>query len=186
MAKNTKDVITLGSGKLYVTTFTSTSAIPDLATMCVEANRLGWIKGGASVEYTPSSQEEKDDLGMVSKIIVTSETAVLKTGIMTWNGETLAKLCDTARVTTDSTNHTRTCKIGGVDNADNTDYVIVFEYDDVADGKKWVRIVGRNSGGFSFSFKPDEATVIDAEFNCAPKLDSAGTLIELIEELDAA
>lgn len=185
MAKNDKNVITLGSGKLFAVTFTSTSAIPDLDTMCVEANRLGWIKGGASVEYTPSSQEVKDDLGMVSKIIVTQEEAILKTGIMTWNGETLAKLCDTGRVTTDTTNHIRTCKIGGIDNADNTDYVIVFEYDDVADGKKWIRIVGRNSGGFSFSFKADEATVIDAEFHCAPKLDAAGTLIELIEELDS-
>ena len=44
-----KDKITLGSGKLYVAEYTGT--VPEVATLCVEENRLGYISGGATLEY---------------------------------------------------------------------------------------------------------------------------------------
>jgi hypothetical protein len=79
--------ITLGSGKIYIMPYTDT--VPAHTDICKPANLLGYIKGGASLEYTEETYEEKDDLGIVSKIITTSEEAILKCGLLTWNGETL-------------------------------------------------------------------------------------------------
>ena len=92
MAKRDKNTITLGSGKLYLQAFST--SMPTVETLCVEANLLGYIKGGASLEYTQETYEEKDDLGFVSKIITTSEEAILRCGLLTWNGNTLQKLID--------------------------------------------------------------------------------------------
>lgn len=182
MSKNTKETITLGSGKLYMSEFNG-ETIPEIDSVCIESNRIGWIKGGASIEYTPTTQEVKDDLGMVSKVITTEEEAILKSGIMTWNGDTLDRLCDTARVSEDNAHIRRTVKIGGIGNSKNKNYVIVFAYADSVDGNKWVRIVGRNKAGLTIKFAKEDATVIDAEFKAIPGLDDVGTLIEFIEEI---
>ena len=61
MAKRDKDTVTLGSGKIYLQTFSE--SMPTVDTLCVESNLLGYIKGGASLEYTQETYEEKDDLG---------------------------------------------------------------------------------------------------------------------------
>ena len=97
-----KESIVLGSGDLYCTEFTGTNAaLPSNEVLETEENRLGHIKGGAEIEYAPSFYEAKDDMGKVSKVILTEEEATFKSGIMTWCGETLKKLCQTARVTED-------------------------------------------------------------------------------------
>ena len=171
--------ITLGSGKLYLTTFSGT--IPDTDTICTDDNLLGYIKGGATLEYTPSFYEAKDDLGYVTKTIITEEEAILKSGILTFNGNTLNKLCDTARVTEDATKKIRTVKFGGVGNAKRAKYVICFHHEDSIDGDIWVVIVGNNQAGFSLAFAKDSETVIDAEFKCLAQ-DDEGTLIKYIEE----
>lgn len=174
-----KKRIVLGSGKLYVTTFSGT--VPETSTLCVDANLLGHIKGGATLEYTPTFYEAKDDLGLVVKTIITEEEAILKSGIMTFNGDVLGKLCDTARVTEDTTNKIRTVKIGGIANAQGAKYAICFHHEDATDGDIWVVIVGQNQSGFSLAFAKDAETVIDAEFKCLAQ-DSEGTLIKYIEE----
>lgn len=171
--------ITLGSGKLYLTTFSGT--IPDTDTICTDDNLLGYIKGGATLEYTPSFYEAKDDLGYVTKTIITEEVAILKSGILTFNGNTLNKLCDTARVTEDATKKIRTVKFGGVGNAKRAKYVICFHHEDSIDGDIWVVIVGNNQAGFSLAFAKDSETVIDAEFKCLAQ-DDKGTLIKYIEK----
>lgn len=113
-----EDKIVLGSGKLYVIAFSDT--IPEDTVLEVDNNLLGYIQGGATLSYTPSFYEAKDDLGFVVKKMITEEEAVLKSGVMTWCGETLKKLCSTARVT--STNTERTVKIGGASNYDGAAY----------------------------------------------------------------
>ena len=87
MAKRDKNTITLGSGKIYLQAYSED--MPTVEDLCKEENLLGYIKGGAALEYTEETYEEKDDLGIVSKIITTSEEALLKCGLVTWNGETL-------------------------------------------------------------------------------------------------
>lgn len=181
MAKGTKKKITLGSGHLYLMAFSE--SMPTVDTICVEENRLGYIKGGASLEYTEETYEEKDDLGFVSKIITTNEEALLKCGLLTWNGETLQKLIDRCKTTT--TAGKRTTKIGGAGNAQGGYYAICFHQPDKVDGDLWVLIKGRNTAGATLTFAADAGTVVEPEFKAMPH-DDDGTLVELIEEIDAA
>ena len=169
----------LGSGKLYLIPYVDT--VPEVDTICVENNLLGYIKGGATLEYTPTFYEAKDDLGLESKTIITEETALLKSGVMTLNGDTLNTLCDTGRVTEDKTKGRRILKIGGIANAKGARYVICFHHEDPIDGDIWVLIVGQNQAGFSLAFAKDAETVVDAEFKCLAQ-DKEGTLIQYIEE----
>lgn len=170
-----KESIVLGSGKVYIAEFTG--EIPNDVTLEVEKNLLGLIQGGASISYNPSFYEAKDDLGLVSKKFITNEEAILKSGIMTWNGKTLQKLCSTARVQeTTPDGNTRTVKIGGAGNYDGKKYIIRFVHKDAVDGDIRVTIVGSNEAGLELAFAKDKETVINAEFKAQPQ-DSEGTLI---------
>ena len=177
MAKRDKNTITLGSGKIYLQAFSDT--MPTVDTLCKDENLLGYIKGGASLEYTQETYEEKDDLGFVSKIITTSEEAMLKCGLLTWNGATLAKLIDRCK-TTEAAGK-RTTKIGGAGNAQGGYYAICFLHEDKVDGNLWILIKGRNTAGATLTFATDSGTVLEPEFKAMPQAD--GTLIELIEEI---
>ncbi len=180
MPKRDKKTITLGSGKIYAAKFAED--LPTVETICKEDNLLGYIKGGASLEYTEETYEEKDDLGLVSKIITTSEEALLKCGLLTWNGETLAKLVDRCKSSTEGGK--RTTKIGGAGNAQGGYYAICFFHEDKTDGNLWVLIKGKNTAGFTLTFAADAGTVVEPEFKALPH-DDNGTLIELIEEVPA-
>ena len=176
------DKIVLGSGKLYIDEFTGT--LPADAEIEVEGKLLGYIQGGATLNYTPTFYEAKDDLGIVSKKIITEEEAVLKSGVMTWNGTTLKKLTPTARVTEDKASKTRTVKIGGLGNNDGKKYVLHFVHEDKVDGDIRITIVGSNEAGLELTFAKDKETVINAEFKAQPH-DNDGTLI-LFKETDAS
>lgn len=180
MAKRDKTNITLGSGKIYLQAFTD--SMPTVDSLCVPGNLLGYIKGGASLEYTEETYEEKDDLGYVTKVITTSEEAILKCGLITWNGTTLKSLIDRCTVTEAAGN--RTVKIGGAGNVQGTNYAICFHHEDKVDGDLWIIIKGRNTAGATLTFAADEGTVIEPEFKALPH-DENGTLVELIEEIPA-
>ncbi|MCM1023818.1 MAG: hypothetical protein NC395_07140 [Prevotella sp.] len=173
---------TLGSGHLHVGEAdldalpkTSAEWLTYLNDFCKkEDNLLGRIKGGASVEYTTEKTEDEDDLGYVVIEEITKEKVTLKSGMMTWNGETLETLCATARKETDE-NGITTVKIGGLGNRNDKAYIICFEHHS---HKLRVAIVGKNNEGFTFSFEQDKATVIDVLFR-AQAMDSEGTLIIL-------
>lgn len=175
--------IILGSGKLYLAEFTG--SIPDNSAIETEANRIGHIQGGASIEYKPTFYEAKDDLGLVSKKIITDEEAVLKSGIMTWDLDKLALLCNTGTVSEDPVKNIRTLKIGGLGNYDDKQYVIHFLHEDAQDGDMRVTIVGQNEAGFTVAWAKDKETVINAEFKAQPN-DTEGTLILLQEDIVAA
>lgn len=184
MAKRTNETITLGSGKLYCLEVPANGEIPEDATIEADENRLAWIKGGASLEYAGEFYDAKDDLGMVSKRKLTTEEVKLISGIMTWNGDVLKKLCSTARVTEAS--GVRTVKIGGTANDDGKAYIFHFVHEDAVDGDVRITMVGQNTSGFTLQFAADAETVIDAEFSAvAGKLDKEGTLVIIKEEIDA-
>lgn len=177
--------IVLGSGKLYVVEAEATDGvytIPADSVIETAANQLGLIQGGATLEYTPEFYEAKDDLGMASKKYLTDETAVLRSGIMTWDGNVLEKLASTATVDS-SVSGKRTVKIGGIDNFDNQQYIIRFVHED-EEGDIRVTIVGSNESGFEMAFAKDAETVINAEFKAVPN-DATGTLIIYTEEVNA-
>jgi len=171
--------IVLGSGKLYIDEFTGT--LPEDAEIEVEEKLLGLIQSGASLSYKPSFHEAKDDLGLVSKKIITDEEAILKSGVMTWNGNTLEKLCSTARITEDKTKKIRIVKIGGAAKYNGKKYVLHFVHKDSVDGDIRITIVGSNEAGFELAFAKDKETVINAEFKAQPQ-DNEGTLILYKEE----
>ena len=181
MSKRTNKNITLGSGNSYLMEYSGT--LPTAAEICVEANRLGYTKGGATLSYTETTYEEKDDLGCVRKIITTDEEAKLKLGLITWNGTTLTKLVDRGK--TAEENGIRTTKLGGAGNAQGKNYVLCFHHEDKTDGDIWVMLVGRNTAGLSLAWATGAGTNIEPEFTAQPH-DEDGTLIEFIEEIGAA
>lgn len=176
--KRNADIITLGSGDLMIKEFTG--EIPAYTEFNADTDLLGHILGGATLEYKGTWYDAKDDSGKVVKTIITEEEALLKSGIITWNGKTLEKMCSTARVT--ESDGIRTVKIGGVGNNDGKSYALCFHHTDKADGDVWLVIRGVNQAGFSLAFVKDKETVIDAEFKCLPQ-DDEGTLIQYVEEI---
>lgn len=182
-AKRDAEVITLGSGDLMIKEYTDT--MPSYEDFDVNTDLLGRISGGASIEYKGTWYEAKDDTGKVVKTIITEEEATLKSGVLTWNGNTLKQLCSTARVVEDNEKGIRTVKIGGVGNHDGKSYAICFHHTDKVDGDVWLLIRGVNQAGFSLAFAKDKETVIDAEFKCLPQ-DNEGTLIQFCEEMTQA
>ena len=182
MGKRTKENITLGSGKAYITEYKADEALSK-DDICKPENLLGYIKGGAELSYTEESYEEKDDLGLVAKVITTTEEAILKLGLLTWNGETLKYLADRCAFTEDNTKGTRTILIGGAGNAQGKEWALCFHHEDKKDGDLWVIIRGRNSAGFTLTFAADAGTVVEPEFKALPQ-DAKGTLIQIVEEID--
>lgn len=178
MAKRTKDNITLGSGIPYFMEFTG--EMPAHTAVCVPENRLGYSKGGAELTYTEETYEERDDLGYVSKVITTSEEAILKLGLLTWNGDTLKVLAD--RYAKTEAAGIRTIHIGGAGNAQGKEWVICFHHPDAKDGDIWVMIRGRNNVGLTLTLAADAGTVLEPEFKALPQ-DDKGTLITIIEEI---
>ena len=181
MAKRDKNTITLGSGKVYLMDYSET--MPTVDVICADENLLGYIKGGASLEYTQETYEEKDDLGFVSKIITTTEEAILKCGLITWNGNTLTKLIDRCKTT--EAEGKRTTHIGGAGNAQGGYYAICFKHEDKVDGNLWLLLKGRNNAGVTLTFSSEEGTLLEPEFKAMPH-DGDGTLVELIEEIPTA
>ena len=175
------DKITLGSGDLMVKEYTD--VMPSYTDFKVETDLLGRIQGGCTLEYSGEWYEAKDDTGKAVKTLITEEEATLKSGVITWNGATLTKLCSTARVT--EADGIRTVKIGGVGNYDGKSYALCFHHTDKVDGDVWVVVRAVNQGGFSLAFAKDKETVIDAEFKCLPQ-DDEGTLIQYHEEIAAS
>lgn len=180
MAKRGKESITLGSGKVYIQEYTG-GEMPMIDEVCSADNLMGYIKGGAELSYTEETYEEKDDLGMVSKVITTSEEATLKLGLLTWNGETFKNLVDRCDVFEEE--GMRIIKIGGAGNAQGKDWVVCFAHEDLATGNVWVMIRGRNTAGFTLTFAADAGTVLEPEFKALPMPDGNGTLITIFEEI---
>lgn len=180
MSKRTKETITLGSGKAYYDEFSGN--LPSLETICTADKMLGYVKGGAALEYTEENYTETDDLGLVKKIITTKEEAKLKLGLITWNNTVLNVMVDRSVIDT-STAGKRILKIGGANKARNQNYVICFHHEDKADGDVWIMLVGRNTAGLNLTLAADSGSKIEPEFTAIPH-DSDGTLIQITEEVD--
>lgn len=169
---------TLGSGDLHIQKYDGT--IPESFDSFFSStdNILGEIKGGAELEYSVEVFEDQSDLGRIKIKEITAENVLLRSGLMTWNAETLKVLCETADISDDETTGRQTIKIGGLSKKKDERYIIGFEH---YSKKLRVIILGHNTEGFTISFKQDATTVIDAVF-AAEALDETGTLI-IIEDL---
>ena len=148
--------IILGSGNVHMKLFDGN--LPSVDEICTDENQISYIQGGATIEYKPSYYTAKDDTRKIQKTVITDEEATMKSGLMTFCGNTLEKICDTARVSyaekTSTKKKRRIVKVGG----------------------------GNNQAGFSLAFANDKETVVDAEFTALPQ-DKEGTLIHYEEEV---
>ena len=177
------DKIALGSGKAYVMEYNASTGIPSETDICKPENLLGKIKSGAQLTYTAETHEEKDDLQTVSKIVIVAEEALLKLGLITFNGKTLAKLADRCKTT--ESGGKRITKIGGVGNAQGKEWVFCFHHEDAVDGDIWVIVRGPNQAGLTLTYAVDAGTVLEPEIKAQPQ-DDDGTLITYIEEIAAS
>lgn len=184
MANNTNidnsDEIILGSGDLFLAEFTG--EIPEDSAIEKEENRAGNIKGGATLEYSQSSQTVKDDMGRVRKTIITEEDVKLKTGLITWAQSWIKAVISTARV--DTTTKAGHCvyKIGGLKNQSKIRYLFRFVHTRDDGRKLRVTVTGKNTGSISMAFNPENPTTVDAEIT-ANTLDKEGTLVIIDDEL---
>ena len=176
---NSEEII-LGSGDLYIVDFTG--EIPDDTEIEKDENRAGNIKGGATLEYSIESQTVQDDKGRVKKTIITKETVLFKTGLMTWIKKFMQAIIQTARIDeTTKTGH-RVYKLGGLANLNKTRYLWRFVHTRDDGRKLRITVTGKNTGTISLAFQPENETVVDAEIT-ADTLDSAGTLVILDDEM---
>lgn len=170
--------IILGSGKLYAITYAGLEEIPDEDELCQEDNIIGYVQGGAVLEYTLESYSAKDDLGLAQKDLFMADSATLKSGIMTFNGDTIARLIATAD--SETAGNKRTTMIGGIENVHDSRLVTCFCNKDAVDGNTYVTIVGSNQGALSLAFAKDKESVINLEFKAQPAFEG-GRLIRLTE-----
>lgn len=176
---NSEEII-LGSGDLYIVDFTG--EIPSDTEIEKDENRAGNIKGGATLEYSIESQTVQDDKGRVKKTIITKETVLFKTGLMTWIKKFMQAIIQTARIDeTTKTGH-RVYKLGGLANLNKTRYLWRFVHTRDDGRKLRITVTGKNTGTISLAFQPENETVVDAEIT-ADTLDSAGTLVILDDEM---
>lgn len=156
--------LVLGSGELYIAAYVPDTGIPDDAVLETETNKMGYIKGGASLDYKPNEYEIFDDGFNIQNRYIVSEEVTFKSGVLTWNTNALKKLTARNTFADDAVNQIRTLKLGGVGARLMDEYVVRFVHT-YSDGNKLrITLVATASNGFSLAFAPDKETVIDAEF----------------------
>ena len=190
-----KDDVVLGSGDLFIldSADTSMASLTDkigkkafYEALEVEANQIGHIQGGASLEYTAEWKKVKDDYKVIVKQFLTNEEVKLKGGILAWNGDVLSKLCATARKTEKDSDNITLYKFGGTQNANGKSYFIHFRHK--RDDGTIIRltIIGVCENGFTLTFDPENETVLDPEFSAQGNTSDDGTLVYYSEEKPAA
>lgn len=167
-----KDRIALGSVDVYVTEWigTAISDIPDDATLEVDANLIGRTKDGAEFEYQPNYYSVKSDDGKASRNEMTDDNGYMSYGMITWNGDTISKLIETASATVSGTGSTakRRTLIGGVANANGKTYIFRAVHKDKVKGDVRYTMIGKNINGFAASYRPGQPTTITPRIQAEP------------------
>lgn len=173
--------IAMGSVDVYVTEWTGTTMeeIPEDVELEVEKNLIGRTKDGGTVTYTPTFYTAKSDDGEAKRTELTEESVTVGFGLIVWNGDTIAKLVPTAKVTKDTTK--RKVEIGGLNNVDGKTYLFRAIHKDKVKGDVRYTFIGRNTQGFAAAYKPGQECVITPEIECDP---FEGGRLLIIEEND--
>lgn len=184
MANRTKKTAPLGSGLFYIVA--APEVIPSAAEIvayCTDDNQYGETTGGATLTYALTEHKEQDDHGKVVRIIATDEDVKIKGGIFTWIPEMLKKLVRTGRSSTEGKYNV--LKIGGLNNDDGKQYMVIFKHIDPKYPPLYVVLMGTNSAGLSVAFARDNTSKLEPEFT-AQAMDDEGTLLMIIEDTEAA
>lgn len=158
--------ITLGVGYFYIIEYDGT--IPENNVFETSENMIGHTSGGAEIQYTPEYTEIIDDNMVTVMNPLTKETAILKTGALSWSPQMLQLVCKTA-VVDSSTEGVVKVTFGGKEN--NKNYLIRFVHI-YQDGSKFrATILGTPNSGFSLAYKTNEPTILNMEFKAISMLD---------------
>ncbi|MHC1750734.1 MAG: hypothetical protein AB9856_20875 [Cellulosilyticaceae bacterium] len=180
-----KDDVVLGSGDLYIMQYKGT--LPENTEIETVDNKIGHIKGGATLTYKVERKEVVDDMGVICKRFLVKDSFTFKSGMLSWNGKQLAMLCSTATVKQEPTKEKpqRILEFGGKKNDTHEAYVVHFVHTKDNGKKIRITIVGNADNGFSLAFDPEKETVVDAEFGAISQ-NEKGTLVLYSEEVDVA
>lgn len=170
------DQIVLGSGNVYIMGFDG--EVPAAELIETEENRVGYIQGGASLQYSPTELQISDDTGTFTRRYLTKEEVTFKSGVMTWTLNILNQLSCAGRYT--EANGIRTLKLGGAGAREMKKLLIHFVHTKDDGNTIKITIAGTASNGFTLAFAPDKETVIDAEFKAITQ-DKDGTLVVVTE-----
>ena len=180
MDNRSKKTVPLGSGRFYIAEQSDTGLTAKaIVAACTPENQFGETKGGATLSYSATEHKEQDDHGVLMRIVVTEEEAKLKGGIFSWLPEMLTKLVRTGRMSKEDKYNI--LKIGGLNNDDGKQYLVVFKHIDPKYPPLYVAIVGTNSAGLQIAFARDNTSKLEPEFTVLPS-DDEGTLIYIVEE----
>ena len=159
MAAN-KTRVTLGAGKWYATPWTS-GAI-DFETLCTETNLIGYTSGGATLTYTPETYTIEDDIGMVHRTFMTSGSATMSTGLLTFDVASLGALQSVGEVTTSG--NITTLKLSGGRNALKK-FSVAFVYTDPdTNATTSIGMIATNTAPLEMAFAKDSETIVNIEF----------------------
>ncbi len=165
--KNRKAI--LGSGKLYIMEFDGT--LPENEIIETDDNRLGDIKGGATLEYSFEIFSDTDDLQEVEATLITTQQAKLNANLFTWDLDVLNKIIATSEVKAlepkeadGFVTEKRQLAILGKDKDNGKKYLVRFVHQSEEIGEMRVTLVGRNESSISFSFTPDAVATLPVEF----------------------
>lgn len=177
MAGVNTSTVTLGSGELYILDYDG-GAIPEDTTLEVEANKIGSIKGGAEVTYSPEAYTVTGDNGITYKSFITKEDVTFKSGILTWNLDVLNKLVLGGELSEKQVSEKtyQVLKIGKNGSSSIKQVVLRFVHTIDKDHKIRMTMIGSPTAGFTLTFDPESETVIDAEFTAMSMQD--GTKVE--------
>lgn len=168
----------LGSGDLYIVAYSGT--IPSNTVIETEDNRIGGIKGGATLTYKPSIYSATDDMRRMKKSLITGEEVTFKSGFLSFDLGEIAKLALGA--TYNSTSSEETLEGGG--GTIIQQYVLQFVHTMDTGLKVRTTIVGIPSAGFELLFNPEKESTTNAEFIAAP-MDNKGRLFKISKEKTA-
>lgn len=174
------DRIALGSVDIYMQEFTGTKVedIPADSVIETDANMIGRTKDGGEITYTTTYYTAKSDDGKAQRTELQEDAATLSFGLITWNGDTITKIVETA--SSSVTEGKRRTLIGGVANRNEKVYLIRAVHKDKVKGDVRYTVIGKNVQGFAAAYKPAQETVITPSIQAEPF--EGGRLLVIDEE----
>lgn len=189
MAKEIRHETFYGSGKVYsakydkskfpaiakvkeITKEEAEALIAWLKTIMTEDNQVGYLKNGFDVLIETETLSDQSDLGEMKVDEITKEKGTCTFSLFNCSLETIATQYPTAAYGTETTTGIEVTDVGGLDNMDDTEHVIVFHHSSTQAGDTIAICVGKNMSGFENAWKQDAVTPFTCKFNMQPFTDS--------------
>lgn len=173
-SKMTKDTF-YGSGKVYSVAYTEGMISKDtilekLETIMVEDNQIGFLKNGFTFTIETETLSDQSDLGEMKIDTITKEKGKCEFALFNASLAVISEQYPTA--TAEPVTGGTILEVGGIENMDDTQHVIVFHHHDTQQGDTIAISVGKNMSGFSTAWKQDSVTPFACSFEAQPYNDS--------------